>query len=616
MATSVGRAMEMKVSLKKGVGFFVRAASVFLRGAEAREASEGIEAKPKRPPVEELLVSGLGDAIVVAVAVAERMEADGLAEIAGVETLFPEMPDGETRSSQIRITLRRLNRPSLEGGLAVVTWNLAAINNNPFEYWITHTDGAYAELMAQVEQFIENPGERDAPIGDIFGQARYDELRSLMEAEGWRGLDEVDGMWLSDLSIRKAVSGILKDKGLGDKRLCSMPDRFTNTTNLSSGEPAFRPSVINHCANRLSSVAEWWPQWKAFMFQDYLEVPTGSSGSKRVRPCELLPSIKRAKYPAITDAEEAVSVPLQCLCLAIFDAILVHMMHVLSPDGHWQKIKESICDATFRKKNAKTTAILDGYREASVLCLQEASVNFLGDLGVSSLATTHHIVAPAKADAQRDQNSAVLLSRQFFPAGAAKELTEDVIAALDVQPSPLEAGDLIVVRTTSATGTPFLVASFHGDTNGKSTSPVLRAVAKVLAAEGAGCQLIFGMDANTHLAGSSSLYGVKEFLQDCEALGLRTCWPDGKDMAECLTTCNARTFLQPQLNKACPSTLKLQKGDVNPKDHIVFRRSGFEPVSTFKDNTARRQYVESMCFPTLQFPSDHGLVATALESKL
>ena len=37
------------------------------------------------------------------------------------------------------------------GQLRVVTWNIAAINNNPFEYWITHEDAAYNKLMVDVQ---------------------------------------------------------------------------------------------------------------------------------------------------------------------------------------------------------------------------------------------------------------------------------------------------------------------------------------------------------------------------------------------------------------------------------------------------------------------------------
>ena len=44
--------------------------------------------------------------------------------------------------------------------LSAITWNMAAINNNPFEYWITHDDRAYNQLMEDVSTFINDPGQQ------------------------------------------------------------------------------------------------------------------------------------------------------------------------------------------------------------------------------------------------------------------------------------------------------------------------------------------------------------------------------------------------------------------------------------------------------------------------
>lgn len=582
--TAAPEKMEMKVSTKKDLGFFRRAARVFLQGAEAKEG------KPARAPVDELQVSGLGEAIKVAVTLCGRLEAEGLAVIDAVETHYREMDS--SFSPQMLIHLRRPTLVSLEapaGGLSILTWNLATINNNPFEYWISHSDAAYAKLMDQVEAFIDDPQDRDVPVVDVFTPELFAELIQQMKALEWQGLDSVEEMWKS-IQQRKIVSGVLKDKDLGAKRLMSMPDRFTNTINLASGAMAFRPTVINHCSSKLSSVAEWWPQWRRFMFEEELELKTGKNGdTKRIRPCQMLSTIKKAKYPAISEVEEAVSIPLQCLCLALFDAVLVHMLQVLSPDGHWQDIKASICEATFRKKNRLTFRILQSYSEATVICLQEASAAFLFSLRNSTLTRTHHVIAPSKIDEQRDQNSAILLRRDAFPTGSE------------------EAGDLIAIRASHApSGRSFLIVSFHGDTNGQATAPLMRALQKVAKGE-----MLVGMDANTYLQGNSTFYGVQDFLEVCKGLGLRSCFEG--DMAKCLTTCNARTFLQPQLNKACKSTAKLEKSDVNPKDHIVFGLSCFEPIQVMKDNTGKGEYIEGMCFPSLSFPSDHGLVSAVLK---
>jgi hypothetical protein len=37
--------------------------------------------------------------------------------------------------------------------LRATTWNIAAVNNNPFEYWVTHPDKAYNKLMADVQVY-------------------------------------------------------------------------------------------------------------------------------------------------------------------------------------------------------------------------------------------------------------------------------------------------------------------------------------------------------------------------------------------------------------------------------------------------------------------------------
>ena len=39
-----------------------------------------------------------------------------------------------------------------------MTWNIAAINNNPFEYWITNDDESYNDIMKSVSEYIEKPG--------------------------------------------------------------------------------------------------------------------------------------------------------------------------------------------------------------------------------------------------------------------------------------------------------------------------------------------------------------------------------------------------------------------------------------------------------------------------
>ena len=41
-----------------------------------------------------------------------------------------------------------------EDQMMVASWNIAAINNNPFEYWVTHDDPGYQQLMQDIERTV------------------------------------------------------------------------------------------------------------------------------------------------------------------------------------------------------------------------------------------------------------------------------------------------------------------------------------------------------------------------------------------------------------------------------------------------------------------------------
>ncbi len=147
--------------------------------------------------------------------------------------------------------------------LSIATWNIAAINNNPFEYWITFPDEIYNKFMFGVEQFLSMPSE-DFRVNTAFTEAMFSELLDLLEDCKFAGLERLKSRWIEDLSQRRAITDFLKDKSIGDKRLTSMPDRTTNTILLSDGSRIMRPSVINAYDGCLLTSAEvWWTEWNS-----------------------------------------------------------------------------------------------------------------------------------------------------------------------------------------------------------------------------------------------------------------------------------------------------------------------------------------------------------------
>jgi hypothetical protein len=540
----------------------------------------------------------------------------------GARSYFGDSAGGPIPSNNNQNGKQSDMKSLLSRRLQISTWNIAAINNNPFEYWITAKDNPhYDKLMLDVENFIVDPGDNDVPVSDVFTQNMFDKLdHHLTETAGWKS---VRSYWDDDFSKRRIVSGFMKDDKLGSKRLASMPDRVTNTINLADGTMAFRPTVINMYEEDLGSQEKWWISWESFMFVKPLKVMNKNQEVEEKIPFQMLQTIKKVKYPDISEQEEIDSLPLQTLCGAIFDAILVHMMNSVAEPDVWQPLKKSMVENLNKKKVPHTLEILEKeYSESDIITLQEVSSAFINLARESPiLSQKFHIISSNDINTARDQNSIICLNKATFPSDQYNEITQYVEAQFGDKKPPVAPGDIIVITTENAAGEPFVIASFHGDTNGLATIPVTDAIVKAMKNGTVPTvterhKLIFGLDANTYeKAKPTKQQDVMEYGKSFVKHGLTSCWGDLPNPSN-YTTYNARTYLQPQLNKACKQSEKRLNGDVNPKDFILFPKDTFKVVSTWKDNTGTKQYTEDMAFPTLEFPSDHGILSTIIEWKV
>jgi hypothetical protein len=182
----------------------------------------------------------------------------------------------------------------------------------------------------------------------------------------------------------------------------------------------------------------------------------------------MLASIKKSKYPAITEEEEAISVPLQTMSMAIFDAIMVHMMDIVGR-GVWQPLRLDMCNKLNRRKNDRTVEILGStYSDADIQFLQEVAGNFKTFTKDKAIAAQFDVHQSESMDTERDQNSYILLRKLKY-----KDVVEVTTAVQDHYSQhnngtklPLVNGDLLVLIATDVDGTKYILASFHGDTNG------------------------------------------------------------------------------------------------------------------------------------------------------
>jgi hypothetical protein len=525
------------------------------------------------------------------------------------------------------------------------------------------------------------------------------EMIEFMKQAGWSGLEETKAQYHSVYKNKKIVTEFIRDETIGKKRLTSMPDRLTNTIETSSGDIILRPTVINCYSEPLDTLDLWWASWKRFMFLDSISLKakassasssSSSSSTKSVKITDIIQPIKRAKYPAITEEEEKISKPLQVMTLAIFDAILVHMMNTLdhqpssatttataaaasaSTSGStpalkgsalsttatvgaqpWFQIRNTICEKLNKNKNQRTIEILT----SAFYSPPATDIVFLQEVGKTFQSTAkRHERFNALYDmfsegsggdgggggggAERDQNSMILLKKGKYEL--VREVTAEIIKGYEAIPRvaaaaasgsgskslPVDEGDLfaILVRenlsssssssssASTGAGQSYLLASFHGDTNGLATKAVVEAVNHYALYSVPHSRLLFGLDANTYSKPDKDQQGVLDFASYYTSLHLSSCYTQHPNPLN-FTTFHARTFLQPQLNKAITFEEKDERGDKNLKDYILFYESDYDLVETKKDNTGEKVYVEGMVFPTLRFPSDHGITSTVLRER-
>lgn len=432
------------------------------------------------------------------------------------------------------------------------TWNIAAINNNPFEYWITSEDPSYNEMMSKVSSFVSSPGSNDVLVSSIFSDDMYNQLELKMKGLGWSGLNETRKYWADDFKNRKIITGFLRDGVLGKKRLASMPDRVTNTI-VSKSNVQYRPTVINCYDEDLSTLSIWFSKWLHFIFEESVRFEVdGVEEHKKIS--SMLSKIKRAKYPTVTEEEERISIPLQTLSCAIFDAILVHMMNTISPTT-WQGQRKELCGKLNRHKEDRTIEILEkSYADSDVIFLQEVASSLPTKLKNRPLSNMFEVHYPSKMDKDRDQNSFILLKKGRYTDVI--EVTDKVLSYLvsskEAMAAKIMVGDLLALQAKDVkTGDKLLLASFHGDTNGLATVPVVTAAVNYLK-ENRSLKLLFGLDANTYAKPEADQQGVEDFGKFYRAWNLNSCYGKHPNPQN-FTTFHARTFLQPQLNKVSES---------------------------------------------------------------
>lgn len=148
-----------------------------------------------------------------------------------------------------------------------------------------------------------------------------------------------------------------------------------------------------------------------------------------------------------------------------------------------QGIRASLGEAfRINKDDQVSSIILETYGDCDIVFIQEAAGAFVEGKAGRRIGGHYHMLPPAVVDGKRDQNCLVLLRKLSFKEGSAVEITDEVLERLHRrdprQKKVYVPGDLAAFTAVSMSGHPFLLASFHGDTNGLASIPVVQVAAR------------------------------------------------------------------------------------------------------------------------------------------
>jgi len=336
------------------------------------------------------------------------------------------------------------------------------------------------------------------------------------------------------------------------------------TSDLGKG----RPAVTTPYTGWGASLEDWWVAWTTFIFSE--------QAYEKIIPHPV-------KYQTgLNEMELEFSQPLQIFHLALFDGILMHMLNTVAPG--WMETKRLLL--TSDRVGLSIEILVDSYGSFDALLLQEVS-RAAGSL-IKERLPDFHVIGGGSGG---NNNSLVLARKSYF--------TEVVDETATFAPKlPISCGDACVVLARSVNGEQVVLASYHSDCDGKMTLPFIDAFVQ----HTAGRMCLLGIDGNMTSDPEKGRLNSMSFRKAIVAHGLHSCLPE-----DVWTTYKARTFMQPQFQKAVLSTKLKDDADLGPKDHILATAPSYF-VSVARDTTGTHQFIDAP-LPTERFPSDHAIVA-------
>lgn len=514
---------------------------------------------------------------------------------------------------------------SSKGEFCHVTANVNAVQT-PLEFLDPSVGLDYNQAMAILYEVLYGQNIGALTLKEALGDDSVGCMGSAIEKNAPAALER-----FTELTNRN-VSDILNDKYMGDARLYSMADRLAKgTANAPRPSPiaGWSPSKLKNM-----TLSNWLDEWLNFMHAN-------ASQAEEFPGKPLSDAAAMAlgnKYPKITPEDLKIFGQLEYVYLLVCDAIAVKAF-MEADDKTGGGLSNYLARNTReRREHEIADLVVSTAAKNSSMSLQEVSNSLLLKIMalIGARKLNHKLIVQKSREwnNDREQNSVVILNQQSFKytpeleiglAGLEKRLNEiEGVANGDVCISGGYVGKHMTI-----------VASFHGDSDGKSAGKFVKALFNDEYVLKNAPVIILGIDANTS---EKSLAGFRnsvtqlnekirgEFCQVGDCSGAPSLWGSFTETGNLPTTGSARTPMQAQFHKAAkqvPGDLmrgKFNVGKKDPKDFIIISfpaisLGAVSPATVSIRNGANfvspREFTERL-MPNRDLPTDHAMVRACI----
>lgn len=486
--------------------------------------------------------------------------------------------------------------------ISVMSWNVASVNANPFEYWMKKYSEIYDKFMTKIDKLLDTRQRGQSERQELLNSDQLCDFKKIEDYFNNETINNIISEVKTTLNYNNDVYNqvleyynknlksvkiidVLHNKLYVDSRMYSHPDKELSK-NTKNPRPALTTTYEDSTV--FNDLNKWQKAWTKHVIT-----------KKNIKAITDWPD--QSKAPLIEGMTPEMRNILGVLFLFFYDAsFIIAKQLTKTSTAEFNELRNDIIDNLVKSKTKNTCQIIHD-NNCDIVFLQEVGHDL-----------KRLLKSQSKFKIYDSKETCILIHRNINDHVTNVELINNLFN---------EKFDICALRC-KINNYDYVLASFHADGKGKQTPIFLNKLSNILTDSNL---LIAGMDANcvwNDYGKAPDNVKINEILEIFENENFINAVKfenisDKTKRAIYNTTNKARTFFQAQTDKAVSIDEVDENSDKNPKDHIFVKDLQVLKWSKMpygKDPMLLNgPMLSNGPMPSKEFPSDHAIIEADIE---